>query len=104
MRINPHYVAPVLAAGAALFIAGATASAVTGPQPAARVTDAPLASPDQGGAYCGQFCGSYSAYGDLRGGAAAPTLGPVGAPWLDPLHATSPGLPIVAVAAPIRQH
>ena len=103
MRINLHYVAPVLAAGAAVFIAGATASAITEPQPA-RVTDASLASPDQGGAYCGQFCGSYSPYGDLRGGAAAPALARVGAPWLVPLHATSPGLPIVAVAAPIRQH
>jgi hypothetical protein len=103
MRINPHYVAPVLAAGAAVFIAAATASAITEPQPA-RVTDAPLTSPDQGGAYCGQFCGSYSAYGGLRSGAAAPDLAPAGAHWLDPLHATSPGLPIAAVAAPIGQH
>ena len=100
MRINPHYVAPVLAAGAAVFIAAATASAITEPQPA-RVTDAPLTSPDQGGAYCGQFCGSYS---DLRSGAAAANLAPAGAHWLDPLHATSPGLPIAAVAAPIGQH
>jgi hypothetical protein len=103
MRINPHYVAPVLAAGAAIFIGTATASAITAPQPA-RVPDAPLTSPDQGGAYCGQFCGSYNVYGDLRSGAAAPALAPVGAHWLDPLHATSPGLPIAAVATPIGQH
>ena len=103
MRINPHYVAPVLAVGAAVFIAAATASVITEPQPA-RVTDAPLVNPDQGGAYCGQFCGSYSAYSDLRSGPGAPALAPVGPHWLDPLHATSPGLPIAAVAAPIGQH
>jgi hypothetical protein len=102
MRIKPLYVAPVLAAGAAVFIAGATASAIT-EQPA-RVTDAPVTSPDRGGAHCGQFCGSYNSYGDLRGGAAAPALASVGAHWLDPLHATSPGLPIAAVATPIGQH
>ena len=102
MRIKPLYVAPVLAAGAAVFIAGATASAIT-EQPA-RVTDAPVTSPDRGGAYCGQFCGSYNSYGDLRGRAVAPALAPVGAHWLDPLHATSPGLPIAAVATPIGQH
>jgi len=103
MRINLHHVAPVLAAGAALFIGGATASAITEPQPA-RTTDAPLVSPDHGGAYCGQFCGSYSTYGDLRSGAVAPALAPFGAPWLDPLHAPSPGLPIAAVADPLRHH
>lgn len=103
MRIKPLYVAPVLAAGAAVFIAGATASAITEPQPA-RVTDAPVSSPDRGGAHCGQFCGSYNAYGDLRGGAAAPALASAGAHWLDPLHATSPGLPIAAVATPIGHH
>jgi hypothetical protein len=102
MRINLHYVAPVLAAGAAVFIAAATASAIAEPQPAS--TGASLSSPDHGNVYCGQFCGSYSAYGDLRSGAAAPALAPVGAPRLDPLHATSPGLPIVAVADPMRYH
>jgi hypothetical protein len=103
MRINLHYVAPVLAAGAAVFIAAATASAIIEPQPAS-TTGAPLASPDHGNVYCGQFCGSYNAYGDLRSGAAAPALAPVGAPRLDPLRATSPGLPIVAVADPMRYH
>ena len=91
MRIAYHYVAPVLAAGAALIIVAATASALAEPLPA-RITDAPMASPDAGGVYCGQFCGAYNAYGEHRG-----------APVSASLSAISVSLPVVNVAGvPIR--
>jgi hypothetical protein len=104
MRIALHYVAPVLAAGAAVTIAAATASAIAGPQPA-RITDATMASPDHGGVYCGQFCGSYSTYSNHGGVAAAPASAGAVAPWLDPLSAISIRLPIVnAAGLPMPQH
>ena len=68
MGITLRYIAaPVLAAGVAVTIAGATASAADVQQPA-HTTDASTASPDNGGPYCGQFCGDYSAYGDHPAG------------------------------------
>jgi hypothetical protein len=92
-----HIAAPVLAATAAVTIAGATASAADGQQPA-HTTDTSTASPDHGGGYCGQFCGAYSAYGDHSGGAAVPVSYGVGAHRLNPLSAVSIRLPIVDAA------
>jgi len=64
MGIALRYIAaPVLAASVAVTIAGATASAADGQQPA-HSTDVSTASLDHGGAYCGQFCGDFSAYDD----------------------------------------
>jgi hypothetical protein len=98
MGIALRYIAaPVLAAGVAVTIAGATASAADGQQPA-HTTDASTASPDHGGAYCGQFCGAYSAYGDHPGGAAAPLSYGVAMPRLDPLTPALIRLPIVDAA------
>jgi hypothetical protein len=93
MGIALRYIAaPVLAAGVAVTIASATASAADGQQPA-HTTDASTATPDHGGAYCGQFCGDYSAYGDHPGG-----LYGVGTPRLNPLAPVSIRLPIVDAA------
>jgi hypothetical protein len=92
-----YVAAPVLAAGVAVTIAGATASAADGQQPA-HTTNTSTASPDHGGAYCGQFCGAYSAYGDHFGGAALPVSYGVGMPRLNPLSAVSIRLPIVDAA------
>ena len=98
MGIALRYIAaPVLAASVAVTIAGATASAADGQQPA-HTTDASTTSPDHGGAYCGQFCGDYSAYGDHSGGAAVPVSYGVGAHRLNPLSAVSIRLPIVDAA------
>ena len=98
MGIALRYIAaPVLAAGVAVTIAGATASAADGQQPA-HTTDASTASPDHGGAYCGQFCGGYSAYGDHPGGAILPVSYGVGIPRLNPLSPVSIRLPIVDAA------
>jgi hypothetical protein len=92
-----HIAAPVLAAGVAVTIAGATASAADGQQPA-HTTDTSTASPDRGGAYCGQFCGDYSAYGDHPGGAVVPVSYGVGMPRLNPLSPVPIRLPIVDAA------
>ena len=89
-----HIAAPVLVAGVAVTIAGATASAADGQQPA-HTTDASTASPDHGGAYCGQFCGAVSAYGDHPGGAAVPASYGAGTPRLNPLSPVSIRLPII---------
>jgi hypothetical protein len=98
MGIALRYIAaPVLAASVAVTIAGATASAADGQQPA-RTSDASTASPDHGGAYCGQFCGAFSAYGDHPGGAAVPVSYGLGTPRSDPLSAVSIRLPIVDAA------
>jgi hypothetical protein len=98
MGIALRYIAaPVLAASVAVTIAGATASAAGGQQPA-RTTDASTAGPDHGGAYCGQFCGGYSAYGDHPGGAAVPVSYGVATPRLNPLSPVSIRLPIVDAA------
>ena len=98
MRLALRYIAaPVLAASVAVTIAGATASAADGQQPA-HTTDASTVSPDHGGAYCGQFCGAYSAYGEHPGGAAVPVSYGVGMPRLNPLSAVSIRLPIVDAA------
>ena len=98
MGIALRYIAaPVLAASVAVTIAGATASAADGQQPA-HTTDASTASPDHGGAYCGQFCGDYSAYGDHPGGAAVPVSYGAGMPRLNPLSPVSIRLPIVDAA------
>ena len=62
MGIALRYIAaPVLAVSVAVTIAAATASAMAEPQHA-RTVDASTASPDHGGGYCGQFCGTYDAY------------------------------------------
>ena len=105
MRIALRYVAaPVLAASAAATIVAVTASAMAELQ-SARITDAPMASPDHGGVYCGQFCGAYSAYSNHGGGAIAPVSSGNVAPWLDPLSAISIRLPIVDAAdIPMPQH
>jgi len=98
MGIALRYIAaPVLAASVAATIAGATASAADGQQPA-HSTDVSTASPDHGGAYCGQFCGDYSAYGDQPGGAVIPVSNGVGTPRLNPLSPVSIRLPIVDAA------
>jgi hypothetical protein len=98
MGIALRYIAaPVLAAGVAVTIASATASAADGQQPA-HTTDASTASPDHGGGYCGQFCGAISAYGDHPGGAVVPGSYGVGMPRLTPLSAVSIRLPIVDAA------
>ena len=95
MGIALRYIAaPVLAASVAVTIAGASASAADGQQPA-HTTDASTASPDHGGAYCGQFCGDYSAYGDHPGGAVSHG---VGTRRLNPLSPVSIRLPIVDAA------
>ena len=105
MRIAMRYVAaPVLAVGVAVTIAAATASAAAGQQPA-RTTDAPITSPDQGGGYCGRFCGAYSAYSNTPDGAAAPAsyVGRMASP--DPLSPVWIQLPIVDSAGiPVPQH
>jgi hypothetical protein len=105
MRIALRYAAaPVLVACAAVMTAAATASAMAEPQPA-RTTGAPIASPDHGGVYCGQFCGGYSAYSNNPGGAAAPASYGVVVPSRDPLSAVSIRLPIVDSAGiPVPQH
>jgi hypothetical protein len=105
MRIAIRYIAaPVLAASVAVTIAAATASATTEPQPA-RATDASTASPDHGGVYCGQFCGTYGAYGADPDAAAAPTSYGVGPSRRDPLSAVSIRLPIIdAAGVPVPQH
>jgi hypothetical protein len=105
MRLALRYIAaPVLAASVAVTIAGATASAADGQQPA-HTTDASTGSPDRGGPYCGQFCGAYSAYGDHPGGAAVPVSYGVGMPRLNPLSAVSIRLPIVDAAGALTpQH
>jgi hypothetical protein len=92
-----YMAAPVLAAGVAVTIAGATASAADG-QPPAHPADASTAGPDHGGAYCGQFCGDYSAYGDHPGRAAEPVSYGVGTSRLDLLSPVSIRLPIVDAA------
>ena len=98
MAIALRYIAaPVLAASVAVTIAGATASAADGQQPA-HSTDASTASPGHGGTYCGQFCGAVSAYGDHPGGAAVPVSYGVGVPRLDPLTPALIRLPIVDTA------
>jgi hypothetical protein len=98
MRIAIGFIAaPVLAASVAVTIAGATASAADGRQRPASTSDASTASPDQG-AYCGQFCGDYSAYGDHPGGAAVPTSYGIGTRRLNPLSPVSIRLPIVDAA------
>jgi hypothetical protein len=98
MGIALRYIAaPVLAVSVAVTIAGATASATDGQKPA-HTTDASTASPDHGGAYCGRFCGDYSAYGDHPGGAVIPVSYGVGTPRLNPLSAVSVRLPIVDAA------
>jgi hypothetical protein len=98
MGIALRYIAaPVLAASVAVTIAGATASA-TGGQQRAYTTGASTARPDHGGAYCGRFCGDYSAYGDHPGGAVIPVSYGVGTPRLNPLSPVSIRLPIVDAA------
>jgi hypothetical protein len=98
MGIALRYIAaPVLAASVAVTIACATASAADGQQPA-HTSDASTASPDHGGAYCGQFCGAISAYGDHPGGAVVPVPYGVGIPRLNPLSPVSIRLPIVDAA------
>jgi hypothetical protein len=98
MGIALRYIAaPALAASVAVVIAGATASAADGQQPA-HPTDVSAASPDHGGAYCGQFCGDYRAYGDRPGGAVGPVSGRVGTTRLNPLSPVSIRLPIVDAA------
>jgi hypothetical protein len=98
MGIALRYIAaPVLAAGVAVTIASATASAADGQQ-RAHTTDTSTASPDRGGAYCGQFCGEYRAYGDHPGGAVVPVSYGVGMPRLNPLSPVSIRLPIVDAA------
>jgi hypothetical protein len=98
MGISLRYIAaPVLAASVAVTIAGATASAADGQQPA-HASDASTASPDRGGAYCGQFCGAISAYGDHSGGAVVPVTYGVGTPRSNPLSPVSIRLPIVDAA------
>jgi hypothetical protein len=105
MGIALRYIAaPALAAGVAVTIAGATASAADGQQPV-RTTGASTSSPDHGGAYCGQFCGDYRAYGAHPGGAAVPVPYGVGTPRLNPLSAVSIRLPIVDAAGALTpQH
>lgn len=99
-----YLAAPVLAASVAVTIAGATASAADGRQPA-HTTDASTANPDHGGAYCGQYCGDYRAYGDHPGGAAVPVSYGMGMPRLNPLSPVSIRLPIVdAVGDLTPQH
>jgi hypothetical protein len=105
MRIALRYIAaPALAASIAVTIAAATASAVTEPQPA-HTTDASTTSPDQGGGYCGQFCGTYSAYDNDPDTAAVPTSHGLGTSRRDPLSPVSIRLPIVdAAGALVPQH
>ena len=105
MGIALRYIAaPVLAASAAATIAAATASATEGLQPA-HTTDASTASPHHGGVYCGQFCGSYSAYGTGPDAAAAPASYGVGTSRRDPLSPVSIRLPIIdAAGVPVPQH
>jgi hypothetical protein len=98
MGIALRYIAaPVLAASVAVTIAGATASAADGQQPA-HSTDVSTASLDHGGAYCGQFCGDFSAYDDHPGGAVVPVSYGVGTTRLNPLSPVSIRLPIVDAA------
>jgi hypothetical protein len=95
MGIALRYIAaPVLAASVAVTIAAATASAMAEPQPA-RTVDASTASPDHGGGYCGQFCGTYDGYSNDPGEAAAPASYGVNTSRLDPLSPLSIRLPIV---------
>ena len=105
MHIALRFVAaPLLAASAAVTIAAATASAVAEQQPA-RATDKSMASPDNRGIYCGQFCGTYSAYGNNPGAAVAPASYGVGEPWRDQLSPVSIRLPLVdAAGVPVPQH
>jgi hypothetical protein len=104
MRIALRYVtAPLLAAGAAVTIAAATASATDQSHPA-RTTDASTAGPDQGGVYCGQFCGADVPYGNDPGAAAAPLPYGVGASSPGPLSPVSIKLPIVDAGIPMSRH
>jgi hypothetical protein len=105
MRIALRYIAaPVLASSVAVVIAAATASATAETQPA-RSTDASTASPDHGGVYCGQFCGTYNAYSNQPDGAAAPASYGVGRSRLNPLSPVLIRLPIVDDAgALVPQH
>jgi hypothetical protein len=105
MRIPLRYVAaPVLAASVAVTIAAATSSAIAEAQPVG-TTDASTAVPDRGGAYCGQFCGTYDAYSNHPGGAVVPESYGVGTPRLNPLSPVSIRLPIVdAAGVLVPQH
>jgi hypothetical protein len=99
-----HVAAPVLAAGVAVTITAATASAMAEPQ-RARATEASTASPDHGGAYCGQFCGTYSPYSNHPGGAVVLESYGVSSHRLNPLSPVSIRLPIVdAAGIPTPQH
>jgi hypothetical protein len=76
--------------------AAATSSAMAEPQLARRHTvDASTASPDHAGGYCGQFCGTYDAYSNDPGEAAASAFYGVNTSTLDPLSPVSIRLPIV---------
>jgi hypothetical protein len=105
MAIALRYIAaPVLAASVAVTIAAATASAMAESQPA-RTVDASTTSPDHGGAYCGQFCGTYDAYSNDPDEVAAPAFYGVNTSRFDPLAPVSLRLPIIdADGVPVLQH
>ena len=78
MRFRPHYLTPVLVAGAAAAAIAAIPSTIVAParpqQPG--IVNTHMADRDPDGSYCGDFCGSYSLYGYQRGASGSPTL-----PW-----------------------
>lgn len=106
MRITTRYAAaPVLAAGVALTIAAATASAAARPPQSVRTTEAPITNPDRGGDYCGEFCGTYRAYTNAPDEAAAPASYGGRMPSEDPLSPVWIQLPIADSAGmPVPQH
>lgn len=99
MRIRPHYLIQVSVVAAAAVTVGAAPAALiapAAPQPPGIATTA-MADPDNGGSYCGDFCGTYTPYGDDH--PTTPALGPTWTTpverWITP-HSLSPtALPIL---------
>ncbi|MCW2649534.1 MAG: hypothetical protein QOE41_1416 [Mycobacterium sp.] len=98
MRNKLIYMTPLLAAGAAaVTIAAAPAAiAAAAPSPRAGVDTLPLAGPDHGGAYCGDFCGSYSLYGNDHGVTAVPA-----SPWGQPSEPKVARVPSSTMTLPV---
>jgi hypothetical protein len=105
MRIEVQHIASLLVAGAASVAISAPAAAVIAAPQAAHAATAQT-DPGHGG-NCGQFCGSFIAYGGTHGANPSPasSSGHTGAVALDPVSASPIGLPVVnATGLSTRQH